>query len=164
LWPDEPIVAAPNPRAAGMYSMLSDEDGDGRYDSLVIANDPSAEPIGVMRDLDQDSFGGLTIEQLQNDGIDPNPGDFDFEFAVCSSPHSRFAYDTDNDGKVDLVFSDEDHDGEPETTLRYVDREWTIERGTGDLVSADHFTDPILRKSFNGGAGQDKKLKTKRLP
>lgn len=148
LWPDEPIMAAPNPRAAGMYSSFQDQDGDGRYDALAIANDPSAEPIGVLIDLDQDSFGAQTIEQLANAGTEPLAGDFDFEFAICMAPRSRISYDTDNDGTIDLVFSDEDHDDVPETALRYVDRGWTISRLAGEVVAAEHFSDIALRKRF----------------
>jgi S1-C subfamily serine protease len=148
LWPDEPIMAAPNPRAAGMYSSFQDQDGDGRYDALAIANDPAAEPIGVLIDFDQDSFGGQTIEQLANSGTEPFPGDFDYEFAICMAPRSRISYDTDNDGTIDLVFSDEDHDDEPETALRYVDRGWTIAPLEGEVLAAEHFSDVVLRKRF----------------
>jgi len=165
LWPDEPMVAAPNTRAGGTYSILSDADGDGRYDTMAITNDPEGEPIGVLRDLDQDSFD-MTIEEMATAGINPNHNAFDYEFSVCAYPHVRIAYDTDNDGHVDLVYSDEDHDDQPELTLRYVDREWTMEAGTGELVSADHFKDPELRSRFNGGKGAEPAdgIRSRKLP
>lgn len=148
LWPDTPIVAAPNPRPAGMYYELQDRDGDGRFDTLVIANEPEGEPVGVLVDLDQDSYGGRSVSELQKAGGFPPADEFDYEFAVSTAPHMRIAYDTDNDGAVDLVFSDEDHDAELETQIRFADREWTIRRIDSEVVSPQHFADATLRSRF----------------
>ncbi len=149
LWPDEPIVPAPNPLPGGMYYELQDADQDGYFDTMVISMGPGEPPVGVLLDLDGDSYGGKSIKQLELMGAYIDETGFDFEFVASAYPRVRISYDTNNDGEIDLVFSDEDHDEIPDTRLAFADSEWTLAEITTEPVNPRHFLIPRLQKRFS---------------
>ena len=97
---------------------------------------------------DGDSFGGRSIARLEAAGEYIDETGFDFEFASSAYPRTRISYDTDNDGRIDLVFSDEDHDEIPETQLTLIDDVWEIGPIDAEAVNPEHFEDSKLRKRF----------------
>ena len=77
-----------------------------------------------------------------------SPADYDYEFAVCSDPRLRYSFDADNDGAVELVYSDEDLDGELDTLIGLKDGKWTVAECPSARISGDLFQDRGLRKRF----------------
>lgn len=148
LWPDEPMLLAPNPLPAGMYYEVVDSDKDGYYDTMLIGVDTSQPPVGVLLDLDGDSYEGKSVKQIEQSGMYFDETGFDYEFASSAHPKTRISYDTDNDGNTDLVFSDEDHDEIPETQLTLIDGVWEISRIEEDAVDPDHFEQAKLKSRF----------------
>ena len=148
LWPDTPIVPAPNPMPGGMFYDLQDADQDGYFETVIVSLGPGEPPIGVLLDLDGDSYGGRSIKQLEQMGARIDISGFDYEFVASAYPRVRISYDTNNDGVFDLVFSDEDHDGIPDTRIAFVDGEWTLAPIDSEPVNPRHFIAPRLQKRF----------------
>lgn len=148
-WPDAPVIDAPSPLPAALYFELKDADQDGFYDTLLMADAPVQEPVGILLDLDGDSFGGASIKELETSVEFFFLQDFDFEFCVSVLPRVRISYDRDNDGEIDLVFSDEDLDEIPETEFSLVDGAWSLREATGDPVNPKLIEQDELRKRLS---------------
>ncbi len=148
LWPDEPMLIAPNPLPAGMYYQVVDSDKDGYYDTMLIGVEMNKPPVGVLLDLDGDSYNGMSVREIERSGKYFDETGFDFEFASSAYPKTRISYDTDNDGNVDLVFSDEDHDEIPETQLTLIDGVWEISKIQEEAVDPTHFEQTRLQARF----------------
>lgn len=147
-WPEELELDAPDPLPVALYTDVFDLDQDGYYDTLMMWEDPNLPAVGALYDLNRDSFGGMSIKQLEQSGEYLILEDFDFEFCVSEYPRVRISYDTDNDGVLDLVFSDEDHDGLTDTQFTLNDGAWGLRPEAGDPVSPKRFVEEELRKRF----------------
>lgn len=149
-WPSTPNIEPPNPLAAGAHYGYADQDEDDYYETMFVyeTNAEGAQPIGIHLDLDGDSFGGQSVEELEESEPGSEIGVFDFEFAVCLAPRTRVSYDTDNDGRIDLAFSDENGDGVMETRFEWHDGKFALKQATGEPIDGEHFADKKLQDRF----------------
>jgi S1-C subfamily serine protease len=147
-WPKQPRVDPPNPLPQGAYKKFADRDGDGFADALIFGFRPDSQPTGITLDLDGDSYGGLSMKESEKPKRDLFFADWDCEFALSVVPRLRYSYDTDNDGRFDLSFSDENMDGELDTELRWMNDRWRVIAEKSPEVGPGVFRDSVLNKRF----------------
>lgn len=122
--PQEPLLSVPDPWPAGVYSETRDLDGDGIPETLVFGVRRGEGMTGLLVDLEQTSRTHYRAEQLANPAAERT---WDFRFAFQSVPQMRVFYDTNGDGKIDLVLTDSNQDGRADLALRLKDGRWEKE-------------------------------------
>ncbi|HIQ20232.1 MAG TPA: hypothetical protein EYH34_03190, partial [Planctomycetes bacterium] len=98
-----------------------DRDNDGTADTPMFGTAPDEPPTGLLFDLDQDSPATFSPKQLPSKGGERK---WDFEFALHLGAPLRTFYDTNNDGRIDLVLTGHDEDGVADHVLRLKDGTW----------------------------------------
>ena len=117
-FPTRPVAIVPDPYCdGGAAPSLEDLDFDGTPESLA-AKDVGAgggvSRMSLLVDLDEDDGAQKGRRPARSDG-DP----FDAEVAYVISPDGIFVwYDTDNDGRFDVLLHDKNSDGVPDKGYR----------------------------------------------
>ncbi len=144
--PGAPLMHVPDPWPPAIFVERIDIDKDGRPDALAFGLERGQPPTGILVDLDGDSETKFTPEQRADLA---RTHAFDFEFSVQRLPQWRTFYDTDNDGKIDVILDDIDRDGNADAVLKLVNGRWSREV-TDDhrLLDPSLFTDPDLHRRF----------------
>ncbi len=111
---DKPVQLPPDPWCeGGSFATLEDVDLDGTADTLItkkLGMYGKVEGLSLLIDLDQD-----TAEKRKKDPEAP----FDAEVAVLTHPDRTFIYyDTDADGRLDVLLIDKTSDGIPDIAYR----------------------------------------------
>lgn len=95
----------------GLQQTLEDADLDGKFDTLITRGfdgDGRMDRVGYLLDLDQDQF-------VPHGGSAP----FDAEVALLNLKDGTYVwYDTDNDGRFDVMLVDKDGKGHPNAAFR----------------------------------------------
>jgi S1-C subfamily serine protease len=144
--PAKPLVFVPNPWPAARYHKLVDLDKDGKPDALVFTMWERGPTIGGLVKLQADDTLKSIVAKLL--GSDTN-NQWQFNFAWQVTPLRRTFYDTDGDGKIDLVLTDSNGDGKAESVIRMVDGKWQAEPANGrKMADAAYFTDKALANRF----------------
>jgi hypothetical protein len=126
--PAEPQVAVPDPWPTAVYCARLDLDDDGMPDTLAFGMERGQQIVGLVLDLDQDSDPEFKPSQLASPA---GRRAWDFEFAIQRSPLHRTFYDTDNNGTIDLILTDNDQDGEADAVLRLNKGTWAKDEARG---------------------------------
>ena len=159
---DKPATApiyVPDVWPPALLSLFRDRDQDGRDDTLVFGVERDQPPTGIFYDLDQDSPANIDPGKMDEAA---ERAKWDFEFAVQLTPRVRTFYDTNNDGKLDLILTDLEDDGKSDLDLRLVAGKWqrVVHDATAPpskTVDATLFTDKALQAKFTrfvaGGPG-----------
>jgi S1-C subfamily serine protease len=130
--PKEALVFVPEAWPAGQLAARIDSDADGYAETLVVGQDVTATPTGMLIDLDGDS------RAKAGDSETPAAAaDWDFELALHFVPQVRIFYDTDNDGAVDRVLTDSNDDGNADGVLTLQGKEWRYARGRDGQAAFD---------------------------
>jgi S1-C subfamily serine protease len=141
-YPQTPVVVKPSLLPLGGVWEFGDSDGDGRPDRVLFSSRPGAPATGAAIDLDQDSYANLP------DGESPELAQFDYELVISDPPRFRLSYDTDNDGTIDCVLTDEDDDNRLETELRWDGEAWTLKAISVDPFSGSIYSDAAIAAQF----------------
>jgi S1-C subfamily serine protease len=143
--PAAPPPEVPDPLPVGLFSKLLDLDHDGIPDVLAYSLQQGGRPTGLLFDLNHAS-PRLTDDDLSN----PDKRHlWKFQFAFHLYPPFRTFYDTDNDGKIDLILTDLRGQGKAASVLTLTDGRWTYAKGTGqDLIDPQHFKDRKMQRRF----------------
>lgn len=140
--PAAPQIVPPDPWPAARLAVAADLDEDGSAETILFGNRPGGPMVGFMADLDEGSAAELTPERL---GAPDFTEVWDFEFALHLQPTPRAFYDTDGDGRVDLVLGDVDGNDVAESVLVLRDGAWTVEDGGGRrLIDPSLFRDAAM--------------------
>ena len=70
------------------------------------------------------------------------------ELALSSVPRLRYSFDSDNDVAAELVYSDEDQDGELDRLIKRESGEWTIAQARSVQISDELFRDSRWQRRF----------------
>lgn len=144
--PDQPPVHVPDPWPMALLSSRQDNNGNTIVDTLLFATERGGPTTGLLIDVDEDTGRKFTPEQLKNP---PANKAWDFEFAFQQSPHLRAFYDTDGDGKLDLIVTDADQDQKIEAAIALKDGVWQpIEPPKLKLIDPAFFTSEEMRSQF----------------
>jgi S1-C subfamily serine protease len=138
--PEKPIVSMPDPWPAGVYQELLDLDGDGTPDTLGFTNIRGGLFNGMLFDLKQES----KVRVLADLGGNPR-STWRFRFAVHFQPRLTAFYDTDLDGKIDLIISEKEPRGPLQVSRLDKGRWLTEERAKGAIIDPLHFSDVTAR-------------------
>ena len=143
--PEAPLVEAPDPWPAAARGRLADLDGNGTPDTMIFMDDRRGAVAGLLVDLDEDSLakrGGRPPASFSRD-------DWNFEFALHVIPVRRAFYDTNNDGRINLILTDRSGNGQVDGALRLDGDTWAADPAArGDLLDAARFEDPGLQARF----------------
>ena len=119
--PTEAVQVAPDPWCdGGSETQLEDVDLDGTPDGLMATSMGSAGLFGPRRfalflDLDEDQTTHDHAADVTSGSTDMP---YDAEVALLSLPVGTFVwYDTDNDGRFDLLLSDPEDKGKPQAAF-----------------------------------------------
>ena len=141
--PKQPSPHVPDFWPEATSTAAADTDGDGILDTLVckLGDDVS----GVLLDLDQDSAARLPKSRSLDE---TNIREFwDFEFAIHLRPLPTTLYDTEGDGKIDLMLRGSPDDRDAKSELKLADGKWKYSaKSNKALVSDQNFTNKDLRK------------------
>lgn len=153
--PASPRLYVPPFFPAAQLSLTIDFDNDGTTDRWQFVNrketdkpDAPAEYtlLGFLVDVDQDSPQDIA-DQLKKD---PNQRDlFDFEFAIRFGGVVHTFYDTDNDGKVDLILTDINKDDISDLSISLTNGDWKkIDLQNQQVIDPSLFKDAALRDAL----------------
>jgi S1-C subfamily serine protease len=132
-------LPAPIPRTGRAYQR--DLDGDGRYDALDVSTSFSTRLL-----IDTDRSFVPTLEHSFN-VAEKSTKDFDPEVAVVSqTTHMWVFYDTDDDGRMDLVLH------APGTRLYAAVEAFTIDTSGKRTPAPEHVGRMLIRPALVGGA------------
>jgi hypothetical protein len=140
--PAQPLVAVPDPWPPGVLGSIVDLDGDSKPDMLVFGLKEGAAPTGFLLDL-QGTNPSLAPGDLANPVKRKawKPG-----FALQRLPKLRTFYDTDADGPIDLVLTDDNGDLKADAVLRLGKNGWAGEEARGRaLIDAAYIQDVKTR-------------------
>lgn len=144
--PQTPLVQPPTPWPLATSSELQDSDDNGRWDVWQFTNE-RGEVTGFMLDLDQDTPADFQAAEIADA---KNRKRWDFEFAIKLMPVTQVFYDTDNDGELDLVYTDINHDQRSDFTLQKHGAQWqTKEANRSAVIDVELFQSPKIRRQFN---------------
>ncbi|MBY0524643.1 MAG: serine protease [Gemmataceae bacterium] len=144
--PKTPLVMVPDPWPVGVFSTVLDLDEDGTPDTLVFGSEREKAISGVMMDLKQASDKNFKPSDL----ADPTKRDgWKFSFVLQSAPALRAFYDTDGDGKIDLILTSSKRNGEVDSVLRLDKDIWKVEEAKDrKLLDPALFADKAMRERF----------------
>ncbi len=131
-FPEEGQPIIPDPYCdGGANATLEDVDLDGIPDTVVTRGASSlfgsSDRMGVLIDLDQDHF---TKKREPNDPLDA-------EIALLVVRDTAYVwFDTNGDGKFDILLVDKDNDGQPESQYR-IDAEGRLKEDKENLPKHD---------------------------
>jgi len=144
--PIKPRIEPPTPWPLATTSELQDTDGNGRWDVWRFTNG-HGKLTGFMLDLDQDSPADFQAAEI---GDEKKRERWDFEFAIRFTPVLQVFYDTNNDGNLNLTYTDINHDQRSDLTLKKQGAHWqAIEEQASSIINAQLFEDQELRQKFS---------------
>ncbi len=119
-YPAEGVAIVPDPLCdGGSNPTLEDVDLDGIPETLVTKGTASAlggyDRMSLLIDLDENHFSKAKAAKK-----DPSVGDpYEAEIALLTIADTTYVwFDTDDDGRFDLLLVDKDNDGKPENAYR----------------------------------------------
>ncbi|MEO6420385.1 MAG: hypothetical protein ABIP39_13295, partial [Polyangiaceae bacterium] len=119
-YPEEAVAIVPDPLCdGGSNPTLEDIDLDGIPETLVTKGTASLlggyDRMSLLIDLDQNHFNKAKAAKK-----DPNaPEAYEAEIALLTIEDAAYIwFDTDDDGRFDLLLFDKDNDGKPENAYR----------------------------------------------
>jgi S1-C subfamily serine protease len=117
----------------------------GDAEAMLFGDTRGAPPTGVLLDL-KGSNSPLSADDL----ADPaKRAAWKYQFALHRSGPARAFYDTDGDGRIDLILMDTDRDGRADMALRLADGQWKVDKARGQgLVDARNFENRDLQERF----------------
>ena len=144
--PEKPAILTPNPWPQARCHKLVDIDGDGKPDALVFGLSEKGPVTGMLVKLSVDDvLKSIVSKLLGSDSEDQ----WQFNYAWQVLPMRRTFYDTDGDGKIDLVLTDTNNDEKAEAVIRLVEGKWQAEAANGrKMVDASYFTNKALADRF----------------
>lgn len=102
--PKAPRLVVPDSWPAGVFCVLRDADEDGTTDTAIFGTARSKAITGILMDLKQESDARLKAATL---ATPEGRRAWHYQFALHVAPHTRAFYDTDNDGRFDLILFSE---------------------------------------------------------
>ncbi len=141
--PQRPSPFVPNSWPEATSTSAADTDEDGILDTLVCKL--GEEVSGMLLDLDKNSAARLPKDKPLDE---TNIREFwDFEFAIHMLPFLMAFYDTDGDGKIDLILRGSKESRDAKSELKLADGNWKYSgKSNKALVSDQNFTDKNLRR------------------
>jgi S1-C subfamily serine protease len=141
--PEEAESFVPDPWPEGIFNKVLDLDGDGVADTLVCGLEPGKNASGALLDLRQVSQGknsAVVVGQAL-----PGKG-WSFDLAIHFGAQTRAFYDTDGDGKIDLILTGREAAEFADSALRLVKGRWVREEARGRrMIDRTLFTDNDVR-------------------
>lgn len=144
--PQMPRLLVPDPWPEGIFNALRDLDRDGKPDTLIYGAERGKAITGLLMDLKQVSDRRFRPANL---GSVKGRSAWHYQFALhFFQPRMRAFYDTDNDGRFDLILIGTSADG-VKNVLRLHEGKWVHERGKGGpVIDADKISDKVMRERF----------------
>ncbi len=143
--PERPEPFIPDPWPQGTVSILKDRTRDKILDTLVFAMGPDKPPTGCLVDLDQDTTPDFDAARLAEPAMRKA---WDYEFALHIGPAPRALYDTDNDGRIDVILTDFSGDDQADLALLLNDGKWEAKKTTRPLFDPSLFEDEKARAAL----------------
>lgn len=141
--PAVPPPFVPSPFPPDPFYALLDLDKDGKPDTVAIGPRPGEKPTAVLFDLTQSnsSFPQAALFQAVR------TGQWKFQFALCKGPVTRAFYDTDNDGKINLILTAlAPNPDKAVSVLRRSENRWIVEAPMDrKLINPQYFKDEQLQ-------------------
>ncbi|HMR75706.1 MAG TPA: serine protease [Polyangiaceae bacterium] len=154
--PSKPAQMLPNPwKDGGGDASYEDVDLDGRVDALLLqGRRPCSfcprQSAAVFVDIDQDSFQGKTLPPLTEVYEKQR---FDAELIYLQVERNSYIwYDTDNDGKMDVLLVDDGMTGRPRTAYKISNKEELTKDDSlrsGRILRPALFQNAALRPRFD---------------
>lgn len=142
--PDKPEVFSTEPAPMGTFAATLDLDENGTADTLAVAVARSGPPTGFLFDLDEDS--ARNAKDSKGRGGEQK---WDAE-VICQVVKPHWAtYDTDNDGKADIMLRDENGDGTADVALQRTVGGWDGGApAQGELIDGARLTDAPMGRQL----------------
>ena len=138
----------PEPVGRTGKAVLSDLDGDGVTESVRV---DSAFSYRLLVDVDRSSVGSLP----KSFNLSTHGAQIDAELAVVSQgSHMWFWYDTDDDGRFDLVLHS------PEPRLYVAKDAWRVDASGNKTAAPEHVGRKLVRADLLSSTSQSAQLKT----
>ena len=149
--PRTPLVHVPSPLPPAAMAKTSDLDRDGVVDTLIFGVKGQKQATGLLVDLDQDS--AAKMQEATSEGRKLTLTEitrlWDYEFALHPGSPIRAFYDTDHDGRMDLILIDADRDKMADGQLQFTDGTWHYRTVKNQpILDKSLISDPEQRKRF----------------
>jgi hypothetical protein len=144
--PGRPEPFVPDPWPNGDACQLLDGDRNKVLDTLVFTRGPNKSLTGCLLDLNEASSPDFDPDQVSDPGMRAM---WRFTFAMQLVPVARTFYDTDNDGKIDLILTDGNGDDIADIVLECQGGQWkVVQRREQKMLDASLFCDQKLAERF----------------
>lgn len=143
--PKTPHLAVPDSWPAGVFCVLRDVDEDGIPDTAIFGSAREKDITGILLDLKQESDSKLKASDLSTPA---GRRAWHYQFALHVGPPMRAFYDTDNDGRFDLILFRGKGKG-VDYALRLDKDKWVREEGKDrKFIDPELIADKDMRARF----------------